>query len=192
MVGIAYFANTGSIILSKATLDLVDCWTDFSELGAINLFGLGAHPGDGQDLSVLDAALLQLAKQDSETYGLSVFEILMRGLRLGPYLQHSRWSRSCPGRSALCVVTTEQSCVKLWFRGLLRQVVAMSCKKTLTVRRVVVADAGVEGVYRWSGAGVEFPNEAEQQLNLVNVSLASEGPGSGPCSWVGLSGDRGS
>lgn len=75
---IAYFANTGTVIFSKAALDLVDCWGDIGELRAVYLLSLGAHAGDGQDLSILDAALLQLAEQDSKTCGLSVIAILIR------------------------------------------------------------------------------------------------------------------
>lgn len=100
MKRMAYFSNTGSIVFVEATLDLVDCWGDLGELGAVDLLGLGAHAGDGQDLSVLDAALLQLAEQDPKTCRLSAIAMLMGGQSRIPYLQHSRRSKSYLGSSA--------------------------------------------------------------------------------------------
>jgi hypothetical protein len=60
--------DAGSIVAAEAALDLVYCWGDFCEFLAVNLLGLGAHAGDGQDLSVLDDALLEFAKQDTQSW----------------------------------------------------------------------------------------------------------------------------
>lgn len=59
-----YFSKAGTIVFAKPAIYLVDGWGDFGELLTVCLFGLGAHAGYGQDLSILYDALLQLAKQD--------------------------------------------------------------------------------------------------------------------------------
>lgn len=65
----SYFSKTGAIVFAKATLYFVDGWGDFGEFLTISFFGLGAHAGNGQNLSVFDDALLQLAKQDPKALG---------------------------------------------------------------------------------------------------------------------------
>lgn len=67
-----YLAHAGSVVLGEAILDFVDCWGDLCELLAVYLLGLGAHAGDGQNLSVLDDALLQLAEQNPKACRVSV------------------------------------------------------------------------------------------------------------------------
>lgn len=61
---VAYFPNAGTIVFGEATLDFVDGWGNLGKALAVDLFGLGAHARDSEDLSVLYDALLQLAEQD--------------------------------------------------------------------------------------------------------------------------------
>lgn len=67
-----YLANAGAIIFREAVLDLVNGWGDFGELLAVCFFCLGAHAGNGHNLSILDDALLELAEQDPKAWIVSV------------------------------------------------------------------------------------------------------------------------
>lgn len=62
-----YLARAGAIVLPEAALYLVDGRSYVGEALSVDLLCLGAQSGDGQDLAVLDDALLELAKQDSES-----------------------------------------------------------------------------------------------------------------------------
>ena len=66
--GGAYFPHACSVISREAALDPVDGWSYVPESLAVRLLRFGAHPGNGQDLSVLDDALLELAKQDTKAW----------------------------------------------------------------------------------------------------------------------------
>jgi len=65
--GGAYFPHACSVISREAALDPVDGWSDVPESLAVRLLRFGAHPGNGQDLSVLDYALLEFAEQDPQS-----------------------------------------------------------------------------------------------------------------------------
>lgn len=69
---VAYLPDGSAIVLGKASLHLVDGWSNVVEAHTIELFGFSAHACDGQDLSVLYDSLLQLAEQDAKAWGTSV------------------------------------------------------------------------------------------------------------------------
>lgn len=68
----AYFPDGSAIVLCEPSLHLVDGRSNVVEARTVELFGLGAHACDGQDLSVLYDSLLQLAEQDAKTWEASV------------------------------------------------------------------------------------------------------------------------
>jgi hypothetical protein len=65
---IAHLLDTGPIVSRKAARHSIRGAADVSELGAIQLLGLGAHAGYREDLLVFLDALLELAKQDPEAW----------------------------------------------------------------------------------------------------------------------------
>lgn len=97
---IAYFPNAGSIVFGEATLDFVDGWGNVGEALTVDLFGLGAHARDSENLSVFYDALLQLAKQDPKACKVSARHRLKHAVTSKAYLRRSRPSRSYPGSQA--------------------------------------------------------------------------------------------
>lgn len=62
----AHLAHACAIVSGEAALYAIGGTAYLAQLGTVQLFGFGAHAGDGEDLLVLLHALLQLAKQHAE------------------------------------------------------------------------------------------------------------------------------
>ena len=62
-----YLADGGAVILAKTTAHFVNSRRNVAETISVCLFGLSAHASNGNDLAILQDALLQLAEQDAET-----------------------------------------------------------------------------------------------------------------------------
>ena len=65
-----HLPKTGPIVSLEAAIHAIGSGCDVAQFSPILLFGFGAHAGDGQDLLVLDDALLELPEQDAEAAGI--------------------------------------------------------------------------------------------------------------------------
>lgn len=92
-----YLPHARAIVAREAAANFVGCWGNISEALAIKFLSLGSHASYRQYLSILLDALLELAKQNTESLGGCVSRGNARTqqrLELSrAYLQHSRASR---------------------------------------------------------------------------------------------------
>lgn len=65
---VPHLLDAGAVIFLKSTIDLESGWLNLAQLLTIQIFGVGSHSRDDEDLLVFLDALLELAEQDSETW----------------------------------------------------------------------------------------------------------------------------
>jgi len=63
---VAHLANSGTFILSEAALNSVCSRHDVCESVTVHFLGFGSQSRHGQNLAVLEDALLELAEQNAE------------------------------------------------------------------------------------------------------------------------------
>lgn len=64
----AHLASACAVIARESSGDAVCGWQYLAEFLAVQIFGIGSHAGYRDNLLVLLDSLLQLAKEDTETW----------------------------------------------------------------------------------------------------------------------------
>ncbi len=90
--GSPYLARASTIVLPEPALYLVNGRYYVGQALSVDFFGFGAQSSNSQNLAVFDDALLELAKQNSESCGSSIISgwDCFRSSSASPYLRRSR------------------------------------------------------------------------------------------------------